>query len=79
MHVQKIRTRMHGCGPCMAAAAGVVVLEVVGVGEVGWEYHTCGSGPMRAHSGPGRHEEVYMRHCEPRRREFTARFEGWTH
>jgi hypothetical protein len=55
------------------------VLEVVGVGAVCWEYHMCGSGPMRAHAGLGRHEEVYMRHSEPRRREFTARIERWTH
>ena len=59
----------------MAAPAGVVVLEVVGVGAVCWEYVLCGSGPIRANSGPGRNEEVYMRHCEPRRREFTARLE----
>ena len=79
MHVRKIRTRMHGCRPSMAAPAGVVVLEVVGVGAVCWEYVLCGSGPMRAHAGLERHEEVYMRHCEPRRREFTARIERWTH
>ena len=78
MRVRKIRTRMHGCRRSMAAPAGVVVLEVVGVGGVCWEYHMCGSGPMRAHSGLGRHEDVYMRRSGPRRRGFTARIERWT-
>ena len=76
VHVRKIRTRMHDCGLSMAAPEDVVVLDVVGVGGVCWEYHMCGSGPMRAHAGLAHHEDVYMRHCEPRRREFTARVEG---
>ena len=66
VRVQEIRTRIHGCRPSMPTPEGVVVLEVVGVGEVCWEYVLCGSGPMRAHTGLGRHEDVYMRRSEPR-------------
>ena len=79
MRVRQIRTRMHDCRPSVPTPEGVVVLEVVGVGEVCWESVLCGTGPMRAHAGLERHAEVYMRRSGPRRREVTVRLEGWTH
>jgi hypothetical protein len=79
VRVRSIRTRMHDCRPSVPTPEGVVVLEVVGVGEVCWESVLCGTGPMRAHAGLERHAEVYMRCSGPRRWEVTVRLEGWTH
>ena len=52
MRVRKIRTRVLGCRPSMAAPEGVVVLEVVGVGAVRrYESGIVSTTSRKAHRG----------------------------